>query len=173
MLSGPVMSPPSSVVTRTFSKPGIPTDWAALSGRSTRFLKSVTAVRKLLVRREVSTVSRPPATWLVVFALTLPLDGRRFPPKLPRLELSSRLQRTKTSLFDDTRQSPRSVVDSKSNGGAFDVNVGKYGVLMPIADFSLVFSIFPNQNTRSLSAGPPALAPYCSRSKSGALAAER
>src|SRR5215211_6288319 len=127
MLSGPLTRPPSSVLTRTLSRPGMPTVWALLSGRSTRFLKSVTAARKLLVSREVRTVSRPPATWLVVLALTLPLEGRRLPPKFPKLELSSRLQRTKTSWFAETCQSPRSVVESASNGASYDVNDGKYG----------------------------------------------
>src|SRR5262249_28716512 len=102
--------------TRTPSSPGIPTACAAASGRSTLFLKSVTAARRLLVIFGVRTVSRPPATWFVVFALTLPLDGRRLPPKLPKLELWSRLQRTNRSFVGDIRQSDRSVVESMSNG---------------------------------------------------------
>ena len=50
--------------------------------------------------------------------------------------------------------------------------MGKYGVLMPMAESSFVFSTFANQNSWFLSAGPPRLAPNCSRSKSGFDAAK-
>ena len=48
--------------TRMPSNPGTAIACDAVSGRSTRFLKSVNAVRKLFVSFDVSTVSRPTTT---------------------------------------------------------------------------------------------------------------
>src|SRR5712692_2224385 len=172
LMSGPAVSRPSSVMMRKPLVPGTISAAASSGGGSTWFLKSVKATRKLLTSFEVNALSRPTAYWLVVLALRLPVEGRALPPKPPKFELSSRLQRKKAWYSCGKRQSTRKLFEVSRKGAGNDVRLGKYGVLMLMDDSSRVRSKFPNKKILSLRSGPPMFTPNCSRSKSGLVSAK-